>query len=470
MWLHGKTILLPYILTLFNKIFDIGYFPESWSEGLVVPLHKKGSVNDVNNYRGITLLSTLGKLFTRALNNRLSEWAENYSVYIEAQAGFRARMGTTDNIFVLHGLINHVINNNPLYCAFIDFSKAFDYVNRDNLWFKLIKLGIRGNILNIMRSMYNSVKSRVKYMNKLSNSFECELGVRQGECLSPFLFSMFLNDIEDMYVTSGLDGIDVDMFKIFLILYADDIVLFANTKDELQSSLDMLYNYCNKWKLLVNSSKTKVLVFRKGGRLSANINFYYGESNLEIVNKFVYLGIVFTTTGSFTEAQNTLSGQALKAIFKMNKCLYKFTNISVKHKLELFDKLILPILNYGSEVWGFHVGKSIDRIHLQFCKRLLGVKRSTQNDFIYDELGRMPLQNIRYYNIIKFGIKLLQTDKNKYIRKVYDMLYQDTLDYPNRKNWCSLTKHLLCMLGFHDAWIFQTVGETNIFLITVKQG
>ena len=76
------------------------YFPTAWSDGLVIPLHKKGSVNDVNNYRGITLLSTLGKLFSKILNNRLSLWADNYYVYIEAQAGFRSQMSTVDNIFV----------------------------------------------------------------------------------------------------------------------------------------------------------------------------------------------------------------------------------------------------------------------------------------------------------------------------------------------------------------------------------
>ena len=91
---------------------------------LSVPIHKKGNTNNVDNYRGITLLSTLGKLFTSILNNRLINWAESYYVYIEAQAGFRREMGTTDNIFVLHGLITHLINQGKkLYCAFVDFKK-----------------------------------------------------------------------------------------------------------------------------------------------------------------------------------------------------------------------------------------------------------------------------------------------------------------------------------------------------------
>ena len=88
-------------------------------------------------------------------------------------------MSTIDNIFVLHGLISHILNTeNKLYCAFIDFTKAFDYIVRENLWYKLIKLGIREKILTIMKSIYSNVKSRVKFCNKLGNEFPCSLGVR----------------------------------------------------------------------------------------------------------------------------------------------------------------------------------------------------------------------------------------------------------------------------------------------------
>ena len=172
-----------------------------------------------------------------------------YSVYIEAHTGFRSNMGTVDNIFVLHGIISHTLNGGKrLYCAFIDFTKAFDYVVRYTLWMKLIKLGIRGNILNIIKSMYCAVKSRVKLENKLSDAFE-------RESLSPFLVFMFLNDIEDVCMNKGLSGIDVNFFKLVLILYADDIVVFAESKDELQRSLDALLEYCNRWKLVVNTRK-----------------------------------------------------------------------------------------------------------------------------------------------------------------------------------------------------------------------
>ena len=105
-----------------------------------------------------------------------------------------------------------------------------------------------------MKSMYSSVKSRVKFSNTLGNEFQCSLGVRQGKCLSPLLFSFYLNDIEEQFINSGLDGIDTDMLKIFMLLYADDIVIFANTKEQLQNSLDLLLEYCNRWKLTINIS------------------------------------------------------------------------------------------------------------------------------------------------------------------------------------------------------------------------
>jgi len=89
----------------------------------------------------------------------------------------------------------------------------------------------------------------------------------------------------------------------------------------------------------------------------------------------------------------------------------------ITHKLDLFDKLVSPILNYACDVWGFVKGNAIERVYLQFCKRLLGVKKTTQNDFIYGELGRVSYRTLRYYNIIKFWIKILNTENNIFIRK-----------------------------------------------------
>ena len=212
------------------KLLNLEYFSESWGEGYIVPLHKKGKLDAANNFRGITMLSTLGKIFTRILNTRLTEWAAEYNVYIEAHAGVRDCMGTVDNIFVFHWLISHILNKvDKLFCSFVDFTKAFNYVVRDILWYKLIKLGV----LNVIMSMYKHAKSRVKLDCCISIGLECKLGVRRGECLSPFIFAMYLNYLEDEFYLKGSTAVDIGMLKIFLLLDADDIIIFANTAQEL---------------------------------------------------------------------------------------------------------------------------------------------------------------------------------------------------------------------------------------------
>ena len=187
-------------------------------------------------------------------------------------------------------------------------------------------------------------------------------------------------------------GVDIGLIKLFLLLYADDRTLFSDSTDGLQEGFNILSEYCDRWKLKVNLSKTKVMIFRKGGRLSKDLGFRYKGMEIAIVHQFSYLGVVFTSGGSFSNAQATLAGQAQKAIFKLKGYLGHFITLTPKHVLELFDKLVSPVLNYSSEVWGFCKAKQIERVHLQFCKGLLGVKQSTQNNFIYGELGRVSFE------------------------------------------------------------------------------
>ena len=166
-----------------------------------------------------------------------------------------------------------------------------------------------------------------------------------------------------------------------------------------------MYQYCQKWKLSVNTQKSKVMVFRKGGVLRRNSHFHYGEHELEIVSKFTYLGIVFSTGGAFTEAQHALSGQSLKAIFMLNKYIRKFVNLKPQHILDLFDKLIRPILTYSAEVWGFTTYMITESVHLQFSKKQLGIKQCTQNDFVYGEFGRTSLLVDRHSTNYKILVK-----------------------------------------------------------------
>ena len=266
-----------------------GTFPSQWATGLVVPIYKKGDANETNNYRGITLISCFAKVFTSVINSRLKAWQYEHESSTDAQFGFKSNHSTTDAIFILKYLIDRQLSSKKkLYCAFIDLKKAFDSVSRTALRYKLIKSGIDGKLLNLIRSLYEKIKLRVKNLNSLSDLYSWELGLLQGEILSPFLFSVFLDDIEMHLGQNIVDGITLDQLQLYLLLFADDAVLVSETPEGLQRSLDSLKEYCDKWNLTVNIEKTKIVIYRKGGTLAHNIRFYYSGHEIEIVNSFNY--------------------------------------------------------------------------------------------------------------------------------------------------------------------------------------
>ena len=255
---------------LFNIVFDTGIIPEAWAIGKIIPIYKqKGEQNDPSNYRPITLLSCMGKLFTAVINNRLYTYSEKYNKINECQAGFRKKFSTTDHIFALDVLVNIIQSSKrKLFCGFIDLKGAFDSVWRSGLLYKVQQFNITGKCFQLIKSMYDGIKSCVSINGKLSDFFPSNIGVRQGENLSPFLFTIFLNDLENFLSESNVKGVELEdnifnYLKIFL-LYADDTVILSESSSELQEALDFYASYCRIWKLKINNTKTKVVVFFQG--------------------------------------------------------------------------------------------------------------------------------------------------------------------------------------------------------------
>ena len=265
-FISASSILLDPLEVLFNKVFESGKFPSDWSTGVIIPIHKKGDANDPNNDRGITLVSCFAKLYTAILNNRLKQWSSENEVITDAQFGFKSNHSTIDAIFILKHLIDtHIQSREKLYCAFIDLKKAFDSISRVGLWYKLIHAGIDGKLFRTIRSLYADVSLRVKCLTSFTDVFSCDIGLLQGEIMSPILFSLFLNDIEMQLADRGNEGITIEQLSIYLLLFADDAVIFSEPPEGLQKSLDNFEIYCKKWNLTVNVQKTKVVVFCKGG-------------------------------------------------------------------------------------------------------------------------------------------------------------------------------------------------------------
>ena len=251
-----------------------------------------------------------------------------------------------------------------------------------------------------------------------------------------------------------------------MLMYADDLVLFANSPDALQAEIDQLYLYCQKWKLRVNVDKTKVCVFRKGTRLP-RAQWKFGDISLNVTNKIHYLGITLSSNGIFTITQKVLADQAGKAVFLLCQRLSKFKNITPIMTLNLFDKFVTPIISYASEVWGFHKSNDIEHLHLRFCKRQLQVKTTTQNDFIYGELGRYPMYVIRNYKIIRYWLKIVLGKKSALVNSLY-MLSLSSIDRNLNYSWVRAVRKLLFEHGFGEVWYNQGVGHEEHFLAVFK--
>jgi hypothetical protein len=183
---------------------------------------------DPKNYRPITILSCLGKLFTAVLSERLTKYSDDFFILNENQCGFRKGYSTLDNLFVLFNFFEILKNKkNTMFCAFIDFEKAFDKVWRDGLWYKLLLNNMNGNMYNIIVNMHSGTKSCISYNDCKSEFFPCNNGVRQGGNLFPFLFAVFMNDLESYLTNCTLSNAFSKSIKAQNILF---FLFFENFK------------------------------------------------------------------------------------------------------------------------------------------------------------------------------------------------------------------------------------------------
>ena len=302
-----------------------------------------------------------------------------------------------------------------VYACFIDYRKAFDTVCREALLFKLHELGISGRFFDCMEYMYKNSKARIKLINKISDTIDILIGTEQGHPMSPELFKCYLLELSsDLDSPADLNVPEINGKKVSHLLWADDLVLLALDVPSLQKLIDIAKDYCARWGLTVNISKTAIMVFNKSGRLlNESNNFKIGNTVIQSVKEYCYLGITFSLSGSFTKTQDELKKKGLRAYFSLKK-LIDLKALSIKSLFKLFDALIVPVIGYGCQVWLSSTkllklianGKQLkdtknslikiasdplERIHIKFLKWSFSVHAKASNLACWGDSGRVPL-------------------------------------------------------------------------------
>ena len=237
--MNAKVLLYRF----FNVCFKSGLNPSDWDYNDIKPVPKpdKDQRDPLQN-RCISILCCVAKVYSSILNRRLQIYLENNNILVDEQNGFRASRSCIDHIFVLVTVLrNRKQLGKDTFLAFIDYKKAFDSVERNLLLYKLAKTGINGRMYQAISSLYSNPRSHVVLNEYETDYFDCPIGVKQGDCLSPTLFAIFINDLASEIKEANI-GIDLNIdggpnidYIFSILFYADDIVCRAETENDLQS-------------------------------------------------------------------------------------------------------------------------------------------------------------------------------------------------------------------------------------------
>ena len=410
---HGGKFIKTQLHLICQQVYEDGHAPSQCTTSLIIPLPKKGNLQLMTNYRGISLMSIAAKVYNRILLNRIREPIDK--LLRKSQAGFRTGRSCVQQIHILRRIMDGAYTEAiPLFITFVDFKKAFDSIDREMMFSILQHYGIPKKIVSAIRVLYDNSTSRVYVDGLLSDLFKITTGVLQGDVLAPFLFIIVIDYVTRMsagqfgYLThkgsntntsgrsmrSTTRNIDI---KINDLAFADDIALLENDSTQSQLQLDSLKTAASKVGLEINVKKTEQLRLNQSTTSAQTPPLLIDGQSIAIVEEFKYLGSYMASTDKDVSMRIALAWTAFN---KLKPILTSKTGKpSVKIKMRLFTAACISILLYGCETWVLTTqqGNKLD-VYARTCYRImLGIRQSethTTNDELYALAGARPITTI----------------------------------------------------------------------------
>lgn len=416
----GGLDLIRELAELFTQCLHSNKIPEAWNNANIILIFKKGDKREVKNYRPISLLSVLYKIFTKIILMRIQNKLEEGEG--KEQAGFRSGYSTMDHIQVLNEIIARSNEyTRPLYVAFIDFEKAFDSISTESVLTALENQGVGKSYIETLRFIYYNATSSIK-LHSTSDKFRIEKGVRQGDSISPKLFSAVLQEI---FKTLKWNEVGIKTNGGFLshLRFADDIVLFASSAQELQTRIEELCEASLKVGLKMNLSKTKVMSNKYVSKETININ----QVSLEHVDSYVYLGQLINTDDTMFEEVKRRTKLAWSAFGRLNYVFKGKLPICLKRKV--FNQCVLPVLTYGCETWSLNV-RSIQKLRvaqrgMERC--MLGITRRDRkrNEWVREQTKVRDVIDVVMRLKWKWAGHIARRTDGRWTRSILDWIPED---------------------------------------------